>query len=208
MKRKTAKKRLTAIAASFLLLTGIGGIFAFIGGQIDIAGTVRIAAEGTDYVYWDSVHTDFFIPTSPLGGFSPASISPMGGYFGAEHTANIINNRGRTNQTIVWDINFNEAGFAGITAIARNNTTENAIITRASAGFTDFAPGFTLADFGLSLDVDDIGFVGQTMAPDSTLSMQVFVDWDGTIPPGFYSGGEDHTFAASLEVVFDYAPAP
>ena len=177
----------------------VGAAFAFTAGTLDIVGTVNLAEQ--DYVVWSNV------TAGP--GFTALGIE-----VGATHSAQIVNERGRTDQRIVWNINFSEAdgGFAmaAITATATNNSNQDAIITSVTPvwSWTDVATGFTAADFGLDVTVPAAGLFFAPIAPGGTASITVEVEWDGTIPAGFtFDPANEYTFAAEFTIEFEYAVA-
>ena len=202
MRNSKNKKRLSGLVAVFMLTFLVGSAFAFIPGVLDIVSGVNLAAQDDLYVVWSNVTggDDFQL--------LPSGITPAGGEFNATHTAQIVNERDRTAQRIIWTINFSEAGFADITATATNNSPQPAIITGGSASWSNVALGLSHTDFGLNEVTDFTGFVGETLAPGASVSTTIRVTWDGTIPAGFtVPTGETYAFSANLTVTFNYAPA-
>ena len=190
-----SKKWLNTLVIAFVMIFGVGAAFAFAPGQVDIAGTINLAAPDDLYVSWVS------IDEGP--NFTPAS-----GTLHSNHTTVITDYRGRTDQRIVWTINFDEPGFAAITATARNNSARPAIITGGNLNWTSvYGSGSTPATFGLSYYILSSAFEG-ILAPGATTSMTVRVEWDGRVPESFIdSATGEYSFAASFEITFDYAPA-
>jgi hypothetical protein len=134
----------------------------------------------------------------------------------AEHTAVIVDARGRKSLSIEWNINFNgDVGFATIRAYVTNESDVAAVITHASAdfvGWSDLAPGFTPEDFGLEIYVFTetpaipVNFL-EEIAPGDTKFMEVDAYWDGPMPKGFYVlPGEEYRLVGNFTITFDYEP--
>ena len=189
------KNLVNKLVIGFSLLFLIGAVFAFTPGILDVTGTVNIANPG--YVVWTNVEAG--------PGFE--LINPFGWEFGATHTAEIVDARGRTNQRIEWTINFSEEGFADITATATNESSlHSAVIANLSYGWNDEDIAH---DFGLSIDVLTPSFVGLTLAPKTSATVTISITWDGTIPLEFVPSGTDgYTFVNTFFIEFDYELAP
>lgn len=199
MQQLKNKKRLTALVLVFMLVFVVGAAFAFAPGVLDIDGRVHLAS---DYVVWYDVSST--MPT------------PMGYPFGATQSADITTRLldSRTDQRIVWRVYFSEAGTAMLTATAFNNSNITVGIEGASYSWV-FEGGFTAADFGLSVNVNDILFAGALPALTESMPVGVTVTWTGLMPDLYDTDldevvgsvtGDTYLFAATLTVEFDYAP--
>ena len=196
------KKRLTALVIAFMMVFLSSAAFALQSGTLDIVGTVNIIAPEELYVVWYSVD-----PDGPVPVFVPAIFANN-----ARHGAEIIDSRGRTDQTIAWDIYFdNEAlgGQVALSATAFNNGLVPATITRVDYEWTDAGGNVINAAtlFGLDVTITDAGFVGTLASLTESSPVIVGVEWDGTTPNNFtVPSGDTHAFAATLTITFSYAP--
>jgi len=195
---KNRNKLINTLVIAFMVVFITGAAFAFAPGILDVTGTVNIAV--SDYIVWTNVEAG---PDFEL-------IIPVGGEFGATHSAEIVDARDRTNQRIEWTINFSEPGelaFAEITATATNQSALHAVtITDLSYGWDDDE---IADDFGLIFDVTTDSFVGLTVAPGAEATLFLSVIWDGVIPPDFEGSATDgYTFVNTFFIEFDYELAP
>ena len=199
MNKLKNRKRLTTVVIAFLLTFVVGAAFALNPGILEIRGTVNITAPGALYVVWDSVDDG-----NPSG-----LISPLWGSFGTiSSTASIVNANGRTNQRIVWSIEFDEfdsgtGAQAGITAIARNNATIDALVSTRTPVFTWSNPTLA-ADLGLTVDIDDMFFNGTILAGGTSMPLVATIIWDGSIPASATPG---QSFTLDLIIDIDYIAA-
>ena len=193
---RNRNKLVNKLVAAFAVVFVIGAAFAFAPGILDVTGTVNVAVP--DYVIWDDVVAGPGFELLP---------PPPGWEYGATHTAQIVDARDRTDQRIEWTINFSEAGFADITATARNESAlHSATITDLTYGWDDAG---IANDFGLTVDVITSSFVGLILAPEATATVTMSVEWDGTIPAGFEgSATDEYTFVNTFFIEFDYELAP
>jgi len=199
MQKLRNKKRLTALVLAFMLVFTVGAAFAFAPGVLDIDGRMHMAS---DYVVWYDVSDT---APSPLG-------IPVGATQSADITTRLLDTR--TDQRIVWRVYFSEAGTAMLTATAFNNSNITVDIEEASYSWA-FEGGFTAADFGLSVSINDILFAGALSALTESMPVEVTVTWTGDMPDlddddldeviGSVTG-DTYLFAATLTVEFDYAP--
>lgn len=197
------KKKLSNIAAIFMLTFVIGGAFAFTPGQLDVTGTINLAEQ--DYVIW----------------YSAVSPNPLGFAVGANQSSSIENARGRTDQSIVWNIDLNRidpidgVAMVAMTAVARNNSSQTIEITAVTPNVYEWTviaedalgTPFTAADFGLTINVPTAGAFFNPILPNAnSATIEFEVVWDGTFPVDFvFDDNEDYTFVADFEITFDYA---
>jgi len=182
----------------------VGAAFAFTPGILDINSNIHIAPRSDMYVVWTNV----------IGGENfrlLSEITPAGAEYGAQHTARIVHQRDRRAQRIYWNMFFSslsESGlaFASITAEATNHSIHLAEIT----GFrviNSLVDGFSIDDFGLTVEFDTTGFVGAVLDHGDSTNITIYVFWDGTIPQGFEIDTESiYTLASHFIIEFDYAP--
>lgn len=198
---RNKNKLVNTLVGAFAVIFFAGVAFAFAPGIIDINGTVNIATP--EYVTWTNVEAG-----PGLTFVNPNDPDPEGWEYGATHTAQIVDERGRTNQRIEWDIYFTEEGFADITATATNESAlHSAIISNLNYGWLDVP--FDAAEFGLDLAVVTTSFVGTVLTPEATATVSLSVEWDGTVPDWFVID-EDEGFelATTFFIEFDYELAP
>jgi len=223
MQRMRNKKRLTGLVIAFLLVFVTGSAFALVPGHLDILGNVNLQAPG--YVRWHSVAGT--VSQNPDAPVVPAGL-PIGAMQVAEIVDRALPGPNTTDQRIAWDMYFADIGHiplvtshrARLTATAINDSNMPAEIFAASYHWED-AAGVTIptaqiiADFGLTVDIDEINFSGtaNALAPGGISDdLIVTVNWSGITPNNFGPGtvnpvtGRPHAFAARLVITFDYAP--
>jgi len=197
------KKRLSVLAISFLLVFVIGAAFAFTPGILDIEGTVSFEY---NYVIWESATTTASAPGISVGPTMLPADTPGGARAIAAPT--IVDERGRTDQRIEWDMHFAEPGYATLTAYVENEAAVAALLTNVV--ITSTLGTWDAADFGLTIVVNAGGaaFVPQTLAPEMVhpTPIEVVVTWAGVTPAGFDQ--ETEIPAVTFTVEFDYTHAP
>jgi hypothetical protein len=196
------KKRLVSLAVVFALVFMVGAAFAF-SGAILVQGNVQVAGQG--YVRWCTANT---------------SLGSTFGNVGHDYFVG-WGSTGLTNQVIVWDIQFGEAGFATLSAAARNDSGANAQITSMNVSWQDnMGNVMNPADFGLTVDFSgtNTAFSNATIGADGGISpiLEIEVEWDGSTPANFTGSNDgwllpDPTgillgFAGNLVIEFEYAP--
>ena len=190
------KKKITSLMLTFLLVFVVGTAFAFTSGTLDIEGRVHVSG---GYVKWLEVEP------GPGHTFIPATSASQG----VTMTTAFADARGRTDQTIVWNMYFTRSGTAEIVATAINDSSQAATITYVNTVW-NMEQGMTLASFGLSEDIIDAAFVGVSIPAGGTSGpLMVEVEWNGTIPAGFViPAGETYALAGTATITFGYAMTP
>ena len=188
-------KRAKALCLTFLLILLTGTAFAFAAGNLDILSNIHIAPS-SNYLAWTNV----------VAGDGFQLITPAGAEFGATHTAQIAQARGRTRQRIYWDVRFEEAGFASITATATNESSLHSIyISDVSHRWEGMQPGLTESDFGFLVDIQDDFFTGAVLLPLASASVIIEVEWTGIYDEDFiFNEDEVFTRVGTLVIEFDY----
>jgi hypothetical protein len=247
MTKLKMRKRLTILVLAFMLTFTVGAAFAFAPGNLDIVATINLAGPDDAYVIWSQVRfyanpadvlagevTIVTAPTpvpapAPGGGGGAASagfgLVPAFAMGDVSQSASIINARGRTNQRIVWNLNFYDAanpGSLAITATALNQaavdaTIANATVTWEQADLSNPGQWITINEtqaetiWGLTLALDDIlfPFQGETLAPNTTRDLQAMITWDGSVHDDFtIPSNANPAVAPAVRITIDFVYAP
>jgi hypothetical protein len=234
MQKLRNKKRLTVLALAFMLTFVVGAAFAFADGVLDIRGTVSVTAIDELYVTWYSV--DYGEGEITINDTAVSAGVTIGAGASATFADSSRLNDGRTNQRIVWSIDFcledfldplGAAGFsmASLTATAMNHATMPAEIALVEFSGRDYdwrmldgdgeevSAVALAAELGLTVTVNSDNFEGVLgVAPTNRSdALQVIVNWDPLpIEPGtaLYEAEPGDVFTLFLVIEFDYFPVP
>ena len=212
MQKLKKKKQMTTLALAFMLTFIIGAAFALTPGILEVEGIINIAPPEELYVVWSRANVGGADITPTPGG-----ITGYGATLGGEAGVVFQDARGRSNQVLVWTVNFDNEEFfhaASLSAWAVNESTQPATIAVRGTPVVQYDTALA-AQLGLTITADTSSFLTASLpssAETGALSVDVF--WNGapTIPdpgsPGsFIPAPEGHEFEPfEITIEFDYFP--
>lgn len=190
-------RRAKVLCIVFLSTLFVGSAFAFAAGTLDIRGGIYISTPG-------SGSSLAFLGS---GSLVWSYVSPPSGFGFVESTLpDIVPANGVSSQRIYWNVMFNEAGTAAITAAATNESPMHTVrISNVSYIWEDTAFGFSPFEFGFNVHIDYTSFTGAVLSYGETRYVVVSVQWSGAYDEHFDFDPEVlFSFLGTLVIEFDY----
>ena len=181
-------RRMRMLAFLFALVFVTGAAFAFTPGTLTINGRVNIV-QAASYVRWTS----------------PSALWVSGG----TGNVSVYGARGRTDQVLSFEVTFNApgSGWVQLEVVAVNDNPTLAAVLGTPVVTYNAA---VAAAHGITVMPDLWWMTWGNIAPLSTSNPGwIFINWDGTLPPGFNSDAVGTNPVLTIEVSMNYtAVAP